>query len=133
MNFAARSRLARRQAGLSQAALAVRIGVGRSAVSNWEIGAGTMPTVENIAAFAVAAGVAFEWIASGRGPMRIGHDPMMDIPAVDADFVDDPRERRLLRAFRCVSIRTQCNLLEIAEESAVARTGRQPGVSPHPR
>lgn len=112
-------------AGLSQEALAGRVGVGRSAVSNWEAGRGTMPSVENLATFATATNVAFEWLATGRGPVQLGHDPLLDVPAVDADLVGEPRERRLLRAFRSASVRAQCNLLEMAEESALARTGRQ--------
>lgn len=125
MNFAARSRTARRLAGLSQGALASRVGVGRSAVSNWEkSGRSSMPSVAGLVAFATATDVSFEWLATGRGPIRLGHDPLLDVPAVDADIVDDPHERQLLRAFRSSSARAQCLSMEVLEESAAARGDR---------
>ncbi|MBN4658964.1 helix-turn-helix transcriptional regulator, partial [Escherichia coli] len=43
-----RIRLARRHAGLSQAALAAAVGVQRSAVSHWETAQGKSPSTEHM-------------------------------------------------------------------------------------
>ena len=67
-----RVRLARTRAGLSKAEFARRIGVSLSAVVQWELPDGTCPNARNLAALAECTGTAFEWLATGRGPMRIG-------------------------------------------------------------
>ena len=45
-----RIRRARRLAGISQAVLAVQVGVGPSAVAQWELPTGTTPTIDHLAA-----------------------------------------------------------------------------------
>jgi len=65
---------ARRSAKLSQQALATLVGVHRSAVSQWEQPAGSMPTLENLARIAVTTSVQFEWLATGRGRMKYVSD-----------------------------------------------------------
>jgi hypothetical protein len=50
----------------------MELGVSRGAVAQWEMRKGTVPAVENMAALAVRAGVCFEWLATGRGPMVFG-------------------------------------------------------------
>ncbi|MFX8735760.1 helix-turn-helix transcriptional regulator, partial [Acinetobacter baumannii] len=62
-----RIRLARRHAGLSQAALAAAVGVQRSAVSHWETAQGKSPSTEHMRQVALVTGVQFEWLATGRG------------------------------------------------------------------
>ena len=69
-----RIRLARSRAGLSKAELARRVGVSLSAVVHWEHPDRGGPSAVNLAAFAQCTGVAFEWLATGRGPMRICAD-----------------------------------------------------------
>jgi transcriptional regulator with XRE-family HTH domain len=69
-----RIRQARRNAKLSQKALAMLVGVHRSAVSQWEQPAGSMPTLENLARIAVTTSVQFEWLATGRGRMKYVSD-----------------------------------------------------------
>lgn len=125
MRMAERIRLARRKAGMSQALLASHIGAQRSAVANWESVVGASPAITNLALLAKTTHVAFEWLATGRGDMTI-LPHIHDVPAVDADLVDDPQERRLLRAFRGASARARISLLEMAEELTTLRTGKRP-------
>lgn len=93
-----RLRHARRIAGLSQAALAVRVGICGSAVAQWEQRDGTSPRVEHLARVACVCGVAFEWLATGRGPMTADGIRVPEGLAPAAG--DDPVERRLLASFR---------------------------------
>jgi len=99
--LADRIRHARRLIGLSQSALASRVGVVPSAVAQWEGPTRTSPTVEHLTRIAEVTNVAFEWLASGRGPTVIT-DP--DPPAIDSlAFARDFLEERLLVAFRRVT------------------------------
>lgn len=59
---------ARQYAKLTLTALGVEVGVGRSAVSQW-ISETTDPTAENLRKAAMATGVSYEWLATGRGQM----------------------------------------------------------------
>jgi transcriptional regulator with XRE-family HTH domain len=59
---------------LSKAELARRVGVSLSAVVQWERPNGTRPSIRHLAALAECMGIAFEWLATGRGPPRIGAD-----------------------------------------------------------
>ena len=70
-----RIRKARNLATLSQAELARRIGVKRSAVTQWEHPNGTTPSVEHLIQIAMETGTQFEWLATGRGPMRLNESP----------------------------------------------------------
>jgi transcriptional regulator with XRE-family HTH domain len=120
-----RIRLARRHAGLSQAALGATVGVQRSAVSHWEATDGKHPSVNHLRAIALATGVQFEWLATGRGLMRPSVDAELDaIAAADAVLIDDPIEIRLIRAFRDTPMRARPPLVELAEQLAGMRTGR---------
>jgi len=117
--------MARRTAGLSQAQLALELGVQRSAVSHWEAQRGK-PSVNHLRQLALLTGVQFEWLATGRGAMAPSGDAMLDsIAAVDAVLVDDPQERRLLSAFRDAPAQSRVPLLELAEQLAVQRIGRR--------
>ena len=120
-----RIRIARRTAGLSQAQLALELGVQRSAVSHWEAQRGK-PSVNNLRQLALLTGVQFEWLATGRGPMTPSAESLLDsVAAVDALLVDDPQERRLLNAFRDAPVAARLPLLELAEQLATQRTGRR--------
>lgn len=84
-----RIRLARRHAGLSQAALGAAVGVQRSAVGHWESTQGKSPNVAHLREVALATGVQFEWLATGRGRMNLSQDTAMDsVAAADALLVD---------------------------------------------
>lgn len=66
--------------------------------------------------------------------MQLGHDPQMDIPAVDGDLAETPRERDLIKLFRKASHRAQNILLELAEELvAPVRVKRSSSVAPGSR
>lgn len=67
MELCDRLRRARRRAGMSQAQLASRIGVHRSAVAQWESTHGTVPSVRHLLEVAGVTGAGMEWLALGRG------------------------------------------------------------------
>lgn len=120
-----RIRLARRHAGLSQAALGNAIGVQRSAVSHWEASQGKHPSVDHLRQLALVAGVQFEWLATGRGTMGLSEDTAMDsVAAAEGQLIDDPLEMRLIAAFREAPARARAPLVEIAEQLATSRVGR---------
>jgi len=98
-----RIRQARRNAKLSQKALAMLVGVHRSAVSQWEQPAGSMPTLENLARIAITTSVQFEWLATGRGRMKYVSDlaNTNETPAVLLEVcAQDEMEIRMLAAVR---------------------------------
>lgn len=120
-----RIRLARRHAGLSQAKLAEAIGVQRSAVSHWESPQGKNPSVDHLRTVATVTGVAFEWLATGRGKMQLSEDAVLDsVSAADAILVEDSLELRLVTSFREASPRTRIAMVEILEELTAKRLGR---------
>ncbi|MBL8275012.1 MAG: helix-turn-helix transcriptional regulator [Xanthomonadales bacterium] len=105
---------ARQAANLSRAELARRVGVRASAAAQWEQHEGTAPSVENLARIAAATGVAFEWLATGRGSMHAS--PAEEAPAVVLDtFAQNPFEERLLRMGRRVPPRKREALLATLE------------------
>jgi transcriptional regulator with XRE-family HTH domain len=94
-----RIRQARARAGFSKAELARRIGVSTSAVVQWERSGGTRPSARHLAALAECTGIAFEWLATGRGPTRVGIDdgpPALDPAAMAVTLF----EERLLEVAR---------------------------------
>lgn len=120
-----RIRLARRHAGLSQAALGGAIGVQRSAVSHWEATQGKNPNVDHLRQLALVTGVQFEWLATGRGNMNLSADAALDsVAAAEGQLIDDPLEMRLIAAFREAPMRARAPLVEVAEQLATSRTGR---------
>lgn len=98
MKLSMRIRIARQRAKLSQEALALNLGVTRSAVANWEGADGVLPATARLAYIAQLTNVSFEWLATGRGPL--GHGGNDDTPAVEGEMIRDEHERRLLAAFR---------------------------------
>ena len=123
MKLSTRIRTARTRAGMSQGALAEALGVSRSAVGHWESAKGRVsPSRERLSELALATGVSYEWLATGRGtPLA----PIDGIPAADAEFVDDPIERRLLQAFRSGSDQFKQAILVVLEAQLPQR-GRRP-------
>jgi len=123
-----RIRLARRHAGLSQAALGAAVGVQRSAVGHWEAAQGKFPSMAHLRELALVTGVQFEWLATGRGKMGLSPDTAMDsVAAADALLIDDPLELRLIAAFREAPTRSKAPLVEVAEQLAELRTGKARG------
>ncbi|WP_313253185.1 helix-turn-helix transcriptional regulator [Stenotrophomonas sp.] len=70
-DMAARIRIARLRAAMTQGQLAERIGVTRSAVANWEISTRPKPNITHLVSIAIETNVSFEWIAIGRGDMAL--------------------------------------------------------------
>lgn len=105
----------RREAGLSAAALARELGVTRSAVGQWESGA-TGPSMTHLSRIAALTGVAFEWLATGRGSPRGGavRDARRDYPA--EAVAKDPQERRLLARFRELPPKRRKALLDMLDD-----------------
>ena len=118
MKIAMRIRVARHAAKLSQEALAEKLEVTRGAVANWECTDVVIPASHRLGRIATITGVSYEWLATGRGRM-LPHNDLDDVavPAVDALFVDDPLERRLVMAFRTAPTRVRQLMLEMAESS----------------
>ena len=109
-----RIRRARVQAGLTQSELARRLGVQRSAVTQWERDNGTVPSVVHLAQLASETQVCFEWIATGRGPSKPELDAF-STALTDQDFARDEIESRALLALRRVSGRKREPLVLILE------------------
>ena len=108
MGIGERIRQAREQAGLTQTELGERVGVSRSAVAQWESSATqAFPTHRNTERLVAALKVNFEWLLTGRGPMRerlaeeaAGYGPpppesSEELQRLHAILARWPRERRL--------------------------------------
>lgn len=109
-----RIRHARRLAGMTQARLAEAIGVGASAVAQWELPSGTSPTAEHMERIATVCGVSFEWLATGRGLAVTGVE---ETPAIEAfQLAADEYEDRLLIAFRRIARRKREAFVRWMEE-----------------
>lgn len=98
VSMALRIRRSRTLVKMSQSGLARRVGVHRSAVTQWERGGGTRPCVEHLAAISIATNVPFEWLATGRGDPA--HSPETEVPAVALDIAFNETEARLLEVVR---------------------------------
>jgi transcriptional regulator with XRE-family HTH domain len=101
-------------AKMTKANLARRVGVCLSAAVQWEHPNGTSPTVANLARIAEACDVAFEWLATGRGPMA---PVIVDAASASIDvraIAISPFEERLLRAVRAMPAHQQDILIEFA-------------------
>jgi len=104
LGMSGRIRQARELIGLSRADLAKRIGVGASAAVQWEHVNGTSPSVKHLIAIAQITDVSFEWLATGRGPARLG-EPQQD-PAVNPEcFAQDLYEEQMLALSRQIPMR----------------------------
>jgi len=115
-----RIRHARLVSGLSQAALAEKIGIQRSAVAQWERVNGSSPTVENLCKIATIAAVRFEWLATGRGDRSLAatEDHSLDREVQLMYVAGTDHEIRTLVALRKLTIH-ECNAItELAESLA---------------
>ena len=115
MKMQERIRRARRRAELSQAELARRIKVQRSAVSNWESASEILPSMQNLIGIAKVCKVSLEWLGTGRGGMSKDPEVLADIAAADAELVDAHEERDLLAAFRNLPRRSQHLVIELVQ------------------
>jgi transcriptional regulator with XRE-family HTH domain len=99
--LADRIRSSRHAANLSQAALAVRVGVTPGAVAQWESPNGTRPTLERLEVIATVTGAVFDWLATGRGDARRRKTISDSTPAVLLEtFAQDINEEVLLDRYR---------------------------------
>lgn len=108
-----RIRQCRHTAHLSQADLALKVGVRRSAVAQWERAGGTSPSVSHMALLAISTGASFEWIATGRGAMH-SPDRDLDPSVIVTDFARDEIESKALDLIRRLPTRTRlmaCRIL----------------------
>lgn len=121
MKMSERIRRSRRRVDLSQTALAARVHVKRSAVSNWESVNDIQPSLQNLVAISKVCGVSFDWLATGRGPMGAKTESLEDVPAADAELVDAPDERELLAMFRSLPIKSRQLVIALVETMQVAK------------
>jgi transcriptional regulator with XRE-family HTH domain len=126
---ASRVKLARRAAGLTQAGLAERLGVSRSAISQWERVDGSNPTAANLGNLALALACSFEWLATGRGSKSAGSKFSRSEPADTAVqlryFAKDDGEEHLLAAFRDLDHWDQKAVLSVVD--TLAHREKRPG------
>jgi transcriptional regulator with XRE-family HTH domain len=97
-SMSGRIRQARNAKALTQAGLALALGVGRSAVAQWERVGGSRPSSANLATLAATLNCSFEWLATGRGLRDT--DPGKGGAVILADFARDAAEDHVLHAFR---------------------------------
>lgn len=115
LSMSGRIRRARAAAKFSQSQLAALTGVKRSAVAQWEKVDCTTPSVEHLAQIAIATGVRFEWLATGRGPASPDGQEF-DFAADVHDFAQDEIESRILGYVRRLPPRKRilaCTILEM--------------------
>lgn len=111
-----RVRQARRLANLSQQELAMKVGVHRSAVAQWEQAGGCHPTVENLTRIAAVTTVQFEWLATGRGRMKYVSDliPGNETPALLLEYAaHSETEVRALVALRHLDVPSALAIVEM--------------------
>jgi transcriptional regulator with XRE-family HTH domain len=115
MTSSARIRRARMLANLSQTELSGKLGVTRSSITQWERVQGTKPSMRNLVEVATICQVQFEWLATGRGVMRIG-DTHQEPPAHMSEFAFTELESRLLNGFRRLAVRKQDAIVDLVEK-----------------
>ena len=109
-----RIRKARDLMSLSQAELARRVGVKRSAVTQWEHPSGTTPSVDHLICIALQTGVRFEWLATGRGRSR-AEDIELPAAVIVDDYARDEHESLALAHLRRLSPSKRRSALEILQ------------------
>lgn len=129
-SVSARVRLARRAARLTQAEVAQLLGVGRSAVAQWERTDGSRPSVSHLTALAQKLDCSFEWLATGRGGRACATgsaDGGEETAVVLRHFAHDDDEERILGVFRSLDERDREMVMSLADALAEkALTGRKP-------
>jgi transcriptional regulator with XRE-family HTH domain len=114
-SIAARIYKARTLASLSQTELARRIGVQRSAATQWESARGTTPSVKHLSQISLQTGVYFEWLATGRGPI-VPTDGELTTAVILSDYAHDQMESRALELIRRLPAKKRqvaCSILEL--------------------
>lgn len=136
-SYSNRIRQARRNAKLSQKALAELVGVHRSAVAQWEQPGGSLPTMENLARIAITTAVQFEWLATGRGRMTYVSDlapPGDETPAVLLEFsAQGEVEVRALASLRKLEFADGMAVVEMLEALADSRLLKLKRKTPYSR
>jgi transcriptional regulator with XRE-family HTH domain len=94
-----RIRKARLSARLTQAELARRVGVKRSAVTQWEHPLGTTPSMHHLLQIAIETGTCIEWLATARGPWRTPEEAQASALSTNGE-AHDPQEGEVLLRFR---------------------------------
>ncbi|MFC4728355.1 helix-turn-helix transcriptional regulator [Coralloluteibacterium thermophilus] len=112
-----RIRQARGLLPMTQAELARQVGVQRSAVAQWEQHNGTAPSIRHMLQIAQVTGTCLEWLATGRGPVRIDQSETTAAVVLD-DYAQDHLESRLLEAFRKIPRRQREPLVGMIEMMA---------------
>jgi transcriptional regulator with XRE-family HTH domain len=117
MEYGSRIRRARTVRKFTQAQLALRLGVHRSAVAQWEQLKGTTPSVIHLTKIAEVLEISFEWLATGRGRLKLDatYEPGERIPS---DFARDELEERILLASRHLNGRKREAILALMEALA---------------
>jgi transcriptional regulator with XRE-family HTH domain len=107
-----RVREARSLTGLSQERFAEAIGVSRGAVAQWEMREGTAPSVDNLIKIAKLSGIAFEYLATGRGERVLGQPRVSAEPeAYRAQL--DPEIKAIFDIVSAMPRRQRRSLLEL--------------------
>ena len=102
-------------AKLSQTELGTKLGLTRSAITQWERVGGTKPSMHNLTQVATICEVQFEWLATGRGVMRVG-DAHQEPPAHMSEFAFTELESRLLNGFRLLAVRKRDAIVDLVEK-----------------
>ena len=109
-----RIRQAREANDLNRAELARRVGVEPSAAVQWERKPGTSPSVTNLAKIASITGVAFEWLATGRGTSRLLATRETSAISIES-FAHNLFEERLLEIARLIPPKARDSLVRFLE------------------
>lgn len=115
-----RIREARKLIGLSQEQFALDLGVSRGAVAQWEMVAGTRPAMENLIAIARRSGMAFEYLATGRGERLFGEPILPGAEPAPAHPLSH-QQQWLLERFDALSARQRSGLLDLLPSPAPER------------
>ncbi|PPU10467.1 helix-turn-helix domain-containing protein [Xanthomonas arboricola] len=119
-----RVREARALTKLTQEGLAGELGVTRSAVAQWEMAEGAAPSVDNLIGLARRSGMAFEYLATGRGERTFG-PPVPTIAEEPAQYRHlDEQQRVLLNRFDTLAPRQRSGLLDLLLAESKTRRRR---------
>jgi transcriptional regulator with XRE-family HTH domain len=121
---------------MTQADLARRVGVHRSAVAQWESPGGSHPTTENCARIALSTAVSLEWLTTGRGRMLYVSDivPGDETPALLLDHgAQCETEVRALMAMRKLDFRSLLAVVDMIEALGQTRALKVDRRTPYSR